>query len=127
MRKCKYSITLDPGNNIVRVVAHGELVKELGEEIITKARMTAAEHQYHILCNVRHAEAIVSFADWFFLPKMLPVYKENKTRTIKTALMISPGNQESEYHFYETVMYNEGMNLKVFLKEEEAVEWLKES
>jgi hypothetical protein len=127
MRKCKYSITLDPGNNIVRVVAHGELVKELGEEIITKARMTAAEHQYHILCDVRHAEAIVSFADWFFLPKMLPVYKENKTRTIKTALMISPGNQESEYHFYETVMYNEGMNLKVFLKEEEAVEWLKES
>jgi hypothetical protein len=127
MSKGKYSITLDPGNNIVRVVAHGELVKELGEEIITKARITAAEHQYHILCDVRHAEAIVSFADWFFLPKMLPVYKDNKTRTIKTALMISPGNQESEYHFYETVMHNEGMNLKVFLKEEEAVIWLTES
>jgi hypothetical protein len=126
MSKGKYSITLDDINGIVRVVARGELVKELGEEIITKARLTAAEHKFDILCDVRHAEAIVSFADWFYLPKTLPVYKDNKTRIIKTALIISPGNQESEYYFYETVMKNEGMNLKVFLKEKEAVKWLEE-
>jgi hypothetical protein len=122
MSKGKYSITLDDINGIVRVVARGELVKELGEEIITKARLTAPVHQYHILCDVRHAEAIVSFADWFYLPKTLPLYKDNKTRIIKTALIISPGNQEGEYHFYETVMHNEGMNLRVFLIEQEVVE-----
>jgi hypothetical protein len=127
MSKGKYSITPDDINSIVRVVARGELVKELGEEIITKARLTAAEVQYPILCDVRQAEAIVTFADWFFLPKTLPVYKDNETRAIKTALIISPGNQESEYRFYEIVMHNEGMNLRIFLKEEEAVEWLKES
>ena len=127
MSKREYTITLDTENGIVRVVARGELVKESGEEIITKARMTAAEHQYHILCDVRQAEVKVSIADWFFLPRTLPVYKNNKTRIIKTALIISPRNQESEYRFYETVAQNEGMNLRVFLKEEEAVEWIKES
>jgi hypothetical protein len=127
MSKGEYTITLDTENGIVRVVAQGKLDKALGEEIITKARKSAAEFQYPILCDVGQAEVKVSFADWFFLPRTLPVYKNYKIRTIKAALLISPGNQEREYDFYETVTQNMGMNLRVFLKETVAVEWLKES
>jgi hypothetical protein len=127
MGKGEYTITLDSNNGIVRVVARGELVKELGEEIITQARRSAASHHYHILCDVRQSEFKVSFADWFFLPRRLPIYKASKTRIIKTALLISPGDQEEQYNFYETVMQNVGMNLKVFLKEKAALEWLKKS
>jgi hypothetical protein len=127
MGKGEYTITLDSKNRIVHVVARGELVKELGEEIITKARRTAASHHYHILCDVRQSEFKVSIAEWFFLPRTLPVYKTSKTRIIKTALLISPGNQEEQYNFYETVMQNMGMNLKTFLKEKEAVEWLRKN
>jgi hypothetical protein len=127
MSKGKYTITPDNKNGIVRVVARGELDKKLGEEVITKARMTAAELQYNILCDVRHAQVKVYFTDWFFLPRTLPIYTDNKIRLIKVALLISSGNQESEYRFYETVTHNAGMNLRIFLKEKEAVEWLRES
>jgi hypothetical protein len=127
MSNGEYTITLDTENGIVRVVAHGELVKELGEEIITKARTIAAEHQYPILYDVRHAEVKVSFIDWFFLPRTLPISKDIRMRLIKVALLISPGNHEREYNFYETVMRNLGTNLRIFLKEKEAVEWLKRS
>jgi hypothetical protein len=125
MNKGEYTITLDNENHIVHVVACGELIKELGEEIITKASVTAAEHQYYILCDVTKAKAKVSLVDWFFLPRTLSVYRNNKTRLIKTAIIISPGNQERVYSFFETVARNLGMNLKVFLNEEEAVIWLK--
>jgi hypothetical protein len=125
MTKGKYVITLDKKNHIVHVVVQGDLVKELGKEIITKARVTAAEHQYFILYDVTHVRINASLVDWFFLPRTLPVYRNNKTRQIKTALLISPGNQEREYNFYETVTHNLGINLRVFLNETEAIEWLK--
>lgn len=127
MDKGEYTITLDTENGIVHVVARGELSKELGEEVITKARTTAAEHQYQILCDVRHAEVKVSLADWFFLPRTLAIFRNVKMRTIKAAVLISSGTHESIYGFYETVTHNLGMNLRVFLDEKEAVEWLKES
>ena len=127
MNKGEYTITLDTDNGIVHVVARGEIVKELGEEIITNARKTAAEHHYPILCDVIHADVKVSFLDWFYLPRTLPVYKNNKIRLIKAALLVSPGKHKREYSFYETVTHNLGMNLKVFLKEKEAIEWLMES
>ncbi len=127
MDKGEYTITLDTENGIVRVVAHGELSKELGEEVITNARTTAAEHQYQILYDVRHAEVKASFADWFFLPETLAIFGNIKLRIIKAAVLISPGDHESIYGFYETVMHNSGMNLRVFLEEKEAVEWLKEN
>ena len=127
MSKGEYAITLDTENNIVHVVARGELDKKLGEEIITKTRLMAADLQYPILCDVSGAEVKVSFTDWFFLPRTLPIFKDIKIRIIKVALLISPGNQEGEYSFYETVARNEGMFLRLFSMEKEAVEWLKES
>jgi hypothetical protein len=127
MSKGEYTITLDTDNKIVHVLAHGELSKELGEEIITKARATAAEHQYNIFCDVRHAEVKVPFADWFFLPRRLAIFKDAKIRAIKVAVLISPGKREKIYGFYETVTHNLGMKLRVFLQEKEALEWLKQS
>ncbi len=127
MDKGEYTLTLDNENRIVHVVARGELSKELGEEIITGARTAAAEHQYHILCDARDADVKVSLADWFFLPRTLPIFKDIKIRTIKTAVLISSGNHEKIYNFYEAVTQNIGMNFRVFLEEQEALKWLKEN
>lgn len=124
MSKDQYTITLDDEFGLVHIVAHGELIKELGEEIITKAMTTAAEHQYKILCDVRKTVVKVSFADWFFMPRTLPVYKDIKARSVKTAVLINPGKQEKEYEFFESVTHNLGMNLKVFISKKEALEWL---
>jgi hypothetical protein len=127
MGKGEYNITLDNENKIVRVVAFGELDKKLGEEIITNARTTATEHKYNILYDVAQAIVLVSLIDWFFLPRTLPVLQNQEMRTIRAAVLIPAGDQERAYKFYETVTHNVGMDLRIFLKEDEAVKWLIES
>ena len=126
MNKGKYKITLDPENEIVRVVAMGNINKKLGEEIITNARITAAKYEYDILCDVTQAKIEVSLTDWFYLPRTLPVLQNLETRKIKAAVLVAPGDQENDYIFYENVTYNVGMNLNIFFKEEKAIKWLNE-
>jgi hypothetical protein len=124
MSKEQCSITLDAERRLARIIARGELDREQGEEIITRALSTAAEHQYNILCDVRQAVVKVTLADWFYMPRTLAIFKNEEVRAINTAILIAPGKQEDEYKFYETVIHNLGMNLKIFLKEEDALEWL---
>ncbi len=127
MGEDQYTITLDSERGLIRVVAQGELVKEAGEEIVTKARTIAVEHQYNILCDVRQAKVIVSLADWFLMPRRLAIFKDAKARFLKKAILITPGIQEEDYKFYETVTHNLGLNLMIFFGEEDALEWLKET
>ena len=124
MDKGQYTVTLDHDQGLVRVHAEGEFNADLGMQLITEARKNAAEHQYHIVCDVRESRAHVSLAEWFFLPRRLGVYTDFNTRNTKTALIVTPGMQESAYRFFETVASNVGLRIKVFLHEEEALEWL---
>jgi len=124
MEKDLYSIALDDERRLVRVVAHGELIREVGEEIITKTLSTAAEHQYDILCDVRKTVVKVTLADWFYMPRTLAIFNNEKSRSPKTAVLISRGKQEEEYQFYETVSHNLGRNVKIFFREKDALEWL---
>lgn len=119
-----YSISLDEKNGLVRATARGELTKELGEKIITEARTLAAEYQYLIYFDVRDSEAKVSLADWFYLPRKLSVFKQEGMRAMKVAVLISPGKHERSYSFYQTVSSNLGFNLRIFLKEADALAWL---
>ena len=124
MDKGHYTITLDHERCLVYVLAQGEFDFQSGGELITDARKTAAEHQYNILCDVRKSWAKVNLADWFFLPRRLFVYTDWKTRTVKTAILVTAGKQESNYRFFENVTSNLGLRIKIFLSEAEALDWL---
>ncbi len=124
MGEKQFSITIDEEKQLVRVVARGEVNRELGHGIVSKSLLTAANHQCNILCDVRDATIRVSLADWFYMPRMLSVFKDPKVHTVVTALLIAPGKQESDYKFYETVVHNLGMNFKIFTNEKDALEWL---
>jgi hypothetical protein len=124
MSEGHYTITLNHEQRLVHVSAQGEFDLESGQELITDARENATEHQYHILCDVRASRAKVSLADWFFLPRRLAVYKNMKTRRNKTAIVVTAGRQENVYRFFETVASNMGLWIKIFLREEDALEWL---
>lgn len=124
MNNGQYTITLDPERGLVRVVARGVFDRVLGEELITSARKTAAKHHYNILCDVRESHTRAGLADWYFLPRRLLVYLGSKTRGIKTAIIVATGEQERTYRFFETVTRNLGMNIRIFLRQEEALEWL---
>ncbi len=124
MNKYQYSITLDPKRHLVLVVAQGELVRAEGQQIVIKSLAIAAEQQYDIFCDVRQALVKVSLVDWFYMPRTLKIFRNEKVRAIRTAVLIAPGKQEEDYKFYETVVYNLGMSLKVFITEKDALEWL---
>jgi len=125
MSQGQYTITLDHEQGLVNVVAQGEIERELGEELITNARKTAAEYQYDILCDVRQSKAIVKLADWYFLPKKLSVYQDLETRFIQTAIIVRAERQKKVYSFFETVARNLGLRIKIFFREEDARAWLK--
>ena len=124
MDKGQYTITLDTEQGLVRVHAQGEFDLKSGDELITDARKNAAEHQYNILCDVRESRAVVSFGDWYFLPRRLAAYRNRKTRTVRTAIVVTAGRQERVYRFFENVTSNLGLNIRIFLREEDALEWL---
>ena len=124
MDKGQYTITLDTEQGLVRVHAQGEFDLKSGDELITDARKNAAEHQYNILCDVRESRAVVSFGDWYFLPRRLAAYRNRETRIVRTAIVVTAGRQETVYRFFENVTRNLGLNIRIFLREEDALEWL---
>jgi hypothetical protein len=87
--------------------------------------LKAAAYDYPILCDVRQSKTKVTLADWFYLPRTLEVYKGMKTRFLKTALLINAGEQEGVYKFFETVTRNLGLNIRIFLYEQEDLDWLR--
>jgi hypothetical protein len=120
----QYTITLDKERGFVHVIARGELVRAVGDEIITEARMKAAECRCNIFCDIRETTFKVGFAEWYFLPRRLNVYNNLKTRFIRTAILINPGKQEKIFKFFEIVAQNLGLNIKIFLNEAKALSWL---
>lgn len=126
MTSGEYEITLDDDRGLVRVVVKGMIKRELGEEIITTARTVGAQKKYHIIYDMRQATADVTLADWYFLPQRLTVLKKVETRILRAAVLIQPDEQQKDYQFYETVMNNQGMRVRIFLKEQMAIKWLSE-
>lgn len=119
-----FNILLDHENRLVKVNVFGELYLKLGEEIITKARTTAAEHCYNVLYDLRQSQTIVSYADLYNLPRRLDVYANPKTRRVKSAIILSPQDKAVEdYKFFEIVTDNVGLQLRIFFDEDEAGKW----
>ena len=119
-----YTTTLDHERDLVHVLAQGEFNRDLGDKLITKTLKKAAEYHYSIICDARQLKTNVSFSDWFMLPRRLAVYRNAKTRYIKTAIVVTRGKQEKMYRFFETVTRSLGMNIKIFVREKDALAWL---
>ncbi len=120
-----FDIFVDHNLKLVKITATGELFQADGEKIISLARETAAEHSYHVLYDIRQATTTVSFSSWFHLPRELEVFQKLPTRKVKAAVLVSAGDKAVEdYKFYENVMENLGIPLRVFFSETEALEWL---
>lgn len=120
-----FEVFLDKELKLVRVVVKGEVLQNDGENIITTARETAAEHDYNILYDMRAATTTVTFANWYSLPRKLEVFNKNNARKTRAAVLVSKTDKALEgYRFYETVTDNLGFKLRLFFDETEAFQWL---
>lgn len=120
-----FEILLDHELYLIKVVISGEIFQSEGEEIISTARLKAAEQDYNILYDMRQATTTVLMSNWFNLPRRLEVFNDKKAYFIKAAVLASPKDKAfKEYKFYETVTSNMGLKLKVFTDEAKALSWL---
>ena len=121
-----FEILVDPDLELVKIIASGELLQADGEKIITLAREAAAKYSYNVLYDIRGATTTVAFSSWFHLPRELSVFQSLPTRRVKAAVLCSPNDKAVEdYKFYQTVMENLGISLRVFFDETEAADWLR--
>lgn len=120
----QYEIFQDHELKLVRVVARGDLSRALGVEIITKARLLAAESGYNILYDMRDSVTRVAMFEWYDLPRTLDVLQKAETRRARVAVLY-PAHSSRDFLFYEDTAANAGLNVKVFLDEAEALAWLK--
>lgn len=120
----QYDISTDHDLKLVRVTAHGEFSKALGEEVITMARLRAAETGYSILYDFRNTVTRVAMVEWYLLPRRLDVLRTAETRGAKVAVLYPP-HSAKDYLFYEDTAANAGLIVKVFEDEAEALAWLK--
>ena len=118
-----YEVILDDDLHLVRASARGPVTKSLGHQMITEVRGLAAQKGYAILWNVVDADIQVALGDWFFLPRELDALQQGPSRSTKVAVVVSPAALEA-FRFYEVVAANVGLNLKVFLDEQAAIDWL---
>ena len=117
-----YDISLDEDNHLIFLVVRGELNKSEGEKIIIETRTLAAETDSNILCDISRATIRASLAEWFYLARnkeVFPSYPQEKT-----AILINPDAMKL-YKFIEDVTQNVGLKIRIFLKKEDAMAWLK--
>src|SRR6476661_7341741 len=109
-----FYIKTDHEQGLVIVIATGELSQTEGEKIITLARTTASEYGYAVLYDMRKSRTNIPVVEWFQLPRNLEVFKDEKMRGVKAAVLISPDDEVDKYRFYETVTDNLGIRLRIF-------------
>ena len=124
MDQGNYTITIDHEHSLVRVIARGFFSIPSGYALITEARTKAAEYGFKLVYNLKETKTKASFTDWFYLPRKLAAFRDPRTRRIQAALIVPDGEEEKKYRFLETVARNLSLNIRVFLDEDAALEWL---
>lgn len=119
----EYELTLDEERKFLRATVRGDLAKAQGRNLVVDARTRAAKVGYGILWDVRKANLQVKLADFFLLPMELKELQACSTRSVSVALLI-PLHAKDSYQFYEDVASNVGLNVKIFVDENEAITWL---
>ncbi len=117
-----YEITIDEEKRLVHLVVTGELDKFEGQQVIKETRAKAAETNYNILCDITGGTVKATMADWYYLARNKDIYPSRPSG--KTAILINPDARKI-YKFVQDVTRNAGLNIRIFLKKEDALDWLK--
>ena len=119
-----YAIKFIENNRIIQIKNNGELSYE---ELLTQTREVIKIQQEKstslILTEFVSVKLDVNIADIFQFPEVyeqLGMQRKNKIAVVVSDVEI----KTDELQFYETICLNRGWNIKIFLKEKEAIKWL---
>ena len=121
-----YSLKLDVGRRIVRVVFASRCDTEEVTRAVTEARNVVSKDVVGIVYDMREcAVGGMTLADVFWLPRRNPSITREAARHLRIAA-IYPEHMEELMRFWETTSRNVGLNACAFSDEHAALAWIAE-
>jgi hypothetical protein len=117
-----FHVELGPGGGHVRVVILKPFTVELGRDCGRAAAEVGVQHGvYRYLFDTRQARNVDSVtANYRFAHMDLSAFRFSKS--VPVAVLTRPGDRS--YDFMETALTNAGYRVRLFSREDEAVQWL---
>lgn len=120
----KTEIQVEDDLHIIRVTCHGKINWSTGIDISREPRELASGKGYGILYDLRDAKIDAGTLEIFRYAREIQATKFEKLRYIRSALLVSSGPSKADWSFYETTAQNSGVNVRLFIDNEEgAVKW----
>lgn len=118
-----YSLKLDVGRRIVKVVFASRCDTEEVSRAVTDARNAASEQVVGIVYDMRGCTpGGMTLADAFWLPRRHPAIRHDAQKLRIAA--IYPQHMEELARFWETTSRNVGLKASAFPDEESALAWI---
>ena len=119
----EYDVKIDDRNQVVLCVCKGMLELASAKAMTRDVREQSFALGYGLLYDVTNVSLGVGIVDAYSYPRdTADLYEDPRHRYGKAAI-IYEGDKEF-WEFFETTARNAGVNVKLFRKREEAIEWL---
>ena len=117
-------IEIDDNKRLVRVFHQGTQNMNDALQMVSQARAVAHQKSYNLLYDLRNVQFNVNITELYYLPRNSEIFKDTKSRLIKSANVFSSDVDPELLDFMQTTAINAGMNWKSFPSIEEALAWL---
>lgn len=118
-----YTFKIETDKKFIHIITVGDLITNevvaMGLEIMLKAKML----KYNILYDHRLSNNRISIAEAFDWYSIHYDYIDNELRRIPTAYIVNKEDWDF-FSFFECTCYNNGIPIRVFQEECEAVKWV---
>lgn len=116
------NIKIIPANDLIKVMAEGELDFEGSKRLFKEIALAGAPlADYQVLLDVRKAQSRLSVADLWYLAVELRDLLKPFSQKMALLCQLEPCDQAE---FFTLCAKNRGFNLRAFTSFEDAIEWL---
>ena len=119
----EYDVEINKKNKVVLCVCKGALDLASAKAMTRDVRKQSFELGYGLLYDVTSVSLGVGIVDAYSYPRDIKGLYEDHTHRSGKAAIIYKADKEF-WEFFETTARNAGVNVRLFRKREEAIEWL---
>jgi hypothetical protein len=120
-----YDFHIIADSKIISCTLKGKLNSKDAVALALRLSKKASELVHNVLYDVRKIQALYSIMPAYeFSTQLSSMIVDPTLRRVKSAFLYSSGQFDEHWKFLETVSKNRGLQLMVFSKESEAMEWL---
>ena len=118
-----YDVEIDDENHVVLCICKGRLDLASARVMTRDVRKRSFELGYGLLYDVTDVSLAVGIADAYYYPRDVATLYEDRAHRYGKAAIVWKADKEF-WDFFVTTSRNAGVNVRLFRKREEAMEWL---